>query len=140
MKPLVNEINDKTDLVIDCDVEKGASDPKQRILVFKVLRNGAISSARELTRKYVLWPEARMKSFLTDEAHMRKSEMKAHLDLLYRASRVPAVMAELPHKWEKTCERIPDDGLDRTAREKVRKERIAHLIASIRGLMDDYGL
>ena len=140
VKPLVKEINDKTDLVIDCAVEKGASDPKQRILVFKVLRNGAISSARELTRKYVLWPEARMKSFLTDEAHMRKSEMKPHLDLLYRASRVPAVMAELPHKWEKTCERIPDDGLDRIAREKVRKERIAHLIASIRGLMDDYGL
>lgn len=140
VKPLVKEINDKTDLVIDCTVEKGASDPKQRILVFKVLRNGAISSARELTRKYVLWPEARMKSFLTDEVHMRKSEMKAHLDLLYRASRVLAVMAELPHKWEKTCERIPDDGLDRIAREKVRKERIAHLIASIRGLMDDYGL
>lgn len=140
LKPLVKEINDKTDLVIDCAVEKGASDPKQRILVFKVLRNGAISSARELTRKYVLWPEARMKSFLTDEAHMRKSEMKPHLDLLYRASRVPAVMAELPHKWEKTLERIPDDGPDRIAREKVRKERIAHLIASIRGLMDDYGL
>ena len=140
VKPLVKEINDKTDLVIDCAVEKGASDPKQRILVFKVLRNGAISSARELTRKYVLWPEARMKSFLTDEAHMRKSEMKPHLDLLYRASRVPAVMAELPHKWEKTLERIPDDGPDRIAREKVRKERIAHLIASIRGIMDDYGL
>ena len=140
VKPLVKEINDKTDLVIDCAVEKGASDPKQRILVFKVLRNGAISSARELTRKYVLWPEARMKSFLTDKAHMRKSEMKPHLDLLYRASRVPAVMAELSHKWEKTCGRIPDDGLDRIAREKVRKERIAHLIASIRGLMDDYGL
>ena len=81
-----------------------------------------------------------MKSFLRDDAHMRKSEMKPHLDLLYRASRVPAVMAELPHKWEKTLERIPDDGLDRIAREKVRKERIAHLIASIRGLMDDYGL
>ena len=49
-------------------------------------------------------------------------------------------MAELPHKWEKTVERIPADGPDRIAREKVRKERIAHLIASIRGRMDDYGL
>lgn len=140
LKPLVKEINDKTDLIIDCAVEKGALDTRQRILVFKVLRNSALASARELTRKYILWPEARMMSFLTDVAHMRKSEMKPHLDILYRASRVPAVMAELPRKWEKTCERIPEGASDRVSREKIRKERIAHIIASIRGLMDDYGL
>lgn len=116
------------------------ADLTRRILVFKVLRNSALASARELTRKYILWPEARMMSFLTDVAHMRKSEMKPHLDILYRASRVPAVMAELPRKWEKTCERIPEGASDRVSREKIRKERIAHIIASIRGLMDDYGL
>lgn len=140
IRPLVKEINEKTDLVIDCAVEKGASDPRQRILVFKVLRNSALTSARELTRKYILWPEARMMSFLTDVVNMRKSEMKPHLDILYRASRVPSVMAELPRKWEKTCERIPDDASDRVSRERVRKERIAHIIASIRGLMADHGL
>lgn len=81
-----------------------------------------------------------MMSFLTDVVNMRKSEMKPHLDILYRASRVPSVMAELPRKWEKTCERIPDDASDRVSRERIRKERIAHIIASIRGLMADHGL
>ncbi len=138
--PMTDEINEKTDLVIECDIETGAGDSGQRIIVFRVLRNSALTSARELSKKYIIWPEERLMSFLTGEVKMRKSEIRPHQDLLYRASRVPAVMAELPHKWERTCKRIPQAGQDRVSRETVRKERIAHLIATIRGLMDDYGL
>lgn len=39
-------------------------------------------------------------------------------------------LAQLPHKWEKTCECIPDDGFDRIAREKVREERIAQVMSN----------
>ena len=138
--PMTDEINEKTDLVIECDIETGAGDSGQRIIVFRVLRNSALTSAREISKRYIIWPEERLMSFLTGEVKMRKSEIRPHQDLLYRASRVPAVMAELPHKWERTCARIPQAGQDRVSRETARKERIAHLIATIRGLMDDYGL
>ena len=50
-----------------------------------------------------------------------------------------AVMGALPRKWQKTCARIPLEGTDRISREAVRRERVAHIIATIRGMMEDYG-
>ena len=65
--------------------------------------------------------------------------MRPHLSMLYKASRMPALMDELPRKWEKTCTRITLEGTDRISREAVRRERVAHIIATIRGMMEDYG-
>ncbi len=140
LEPAVKEINGKTALTIDCSVEKGANDPAARIIEFRVLRNPALLAGEELSRKYVLWPEARLMAFLTEEVKMRKGEIRPHSLLFHRVSSAPAVMAELPRKWEKTCERIPQDGADRVSREMVRKERVAHFIASLQGMLDDYGL
>ena len=78
--------------------------------------------------------------FLTSEVGMRKGEIKPHALLFHRVSNAPAVMAELPRKWEKTCERIPMEGTDRVTRELVRKERVAHFIGTLQGMLDDYGL
>ena len=105
-----------------------------------MLRNAVLQSEREMTRRYLLWPEARMDSFLRNSVGMRKGEMRPHLSMLYKASRMPALMDELPRKWEKTCARIPLEGTDRISREVVRRERVAHIIATIRGMMEDYGV
>ena len=59
------------------------------------------------------------------------------MKLFEQASKVPSIMAELPRKWEKTCERIPEGS---ACEETVRRERIAHIIASVKGMLDDCGL
>ena len=140
LEPAVKEINEKTGLTIAYSVEKGANDTGVRIIAFKVLRNPALLAADELSKRYVVWPEARLMEFLTSEVGMRKGEIKPHALLFHRVSNAPAVMAELPRKWEKTCERIPMEGTDRVTRELVRKERVAHFIGTLQGMLDDYGL
>jgi hypothetical protein len=140
LEPAVKEINEKTDLTVNFSLEKGASDTRTRVIVFKVLRNPALLVADELSRKYIVWPEARLMEFLTGDVGMRRSEIRPHALLFHRISLAPALMAELPRKWEKTCGRIPVDGTDRASRERVRRERVAHFIASLQGMLDDYGL
>ena len=140
LEPAVREINGKTDLTVDFAIVRGADDPKARVIEFRVLRNSALLAEVELSRKYVLWPEARLMDFLTGTVGMRKGEIKPHAALFGRVSGLPALMAELPRKWEKTRERIPEDGRDRVSRERVRRARVAHFIASVRGMADDYGL
>jgi hypothetical protein len=140
LEPAVKEINEKTDLTVNFSLEKGASDTRTRVIVFKVLRNPALLVADELSRKYIVWPEARLMEFLTGDVGMRRSEIRPHALLFHRVSLAPALMAELPRKWEKTCGRIPADGTDRASRERVRRERVAHFIASLQGMLDDYGL
>ena len=140
LEPAVKEINEKTDLTVNFSLEKGAADTRTRVIVFKVLRNPALLVADELSRKYIVWPEARLMEFLTGDVGMRRSEIRPHALLFHRVSLAPALMAELPRKWEKTCGRIPADGTDRASRERVRRERVAHFIASLQGMLDDYGL
>ena len=140
LEPAVKEINEKTDLTVNFSLEKGAADTRTRVIVFKVLRNPALLVADELSRKYVVWPEARLMEFLTGDVGMRRSEIRPHALLFHRVSLAPALMAELPRKWEKTCGRIPADGTDRASRERVRRERVAHFIASLQGMLDDYEL
>ena len=140
LEPAVKEINEKTDLTVNFSLEKGASDTRTRVIVFKVLRNPALLVADELSRKYIVWPEARLMEFLTGDVGMRRSEIRPHALLFHRVSLAPALMAELPRKWEKTCGRIPAEGTDRASRERVRRERVAHFIASLHGMLDDYGL
>ena len=125
---------------MDFAILRGADDPKARVIEFRVLRNSALLAEEELSRKYILWPEARLMAFLTEAVKMRKGEIKPHAALFRRVSGLPALMAELPRKWQKTRERIPEDGRDRVSRELCRKARVAHFIASVRGMADDYGL
>lgn len=139
LAPARDEINARTSLTVEFSVERGATNPKGRVITFRMLRNAVLQSEREMTRRYLLWPEARMDSFLRNSVGMRKGEMRPHLSMLYKASRMPALMDELPRKWEKTCARIPLEGTDRISREVVRRERVAHIIATIRGMMEDYG-
>ena len=140
LEPAVKEINGKTGLTVGCSVEKGALDAGARVIEFRVLRNSALLAGEELSRKYVVWPEARLMEFLTAEVKMRRGEIRPHALLFHKVSSAPAVMAELPRKWEKTLARIPAAGTDRLSREKVRRERVAHFVASVRGMVDDCGL
>ena len=70
---------------------------------------------------------------------MRKGEVRPHLPMLYKESRMPAIRDEPQRKWESACSRIPLEGTDSISREAVRRERVAHIIATIRGMMEDYG-
>ena len=140
LEPAVREINGKTGLTVSCSVENGAAGPGARVIVFRVLRNASLLADGELSRRHIVWPEARLMEFLTGEVGMRKGEIRPHALLFHRASGSPAVMAELPRKWEKTRERIPQEGSDRVSRERTRRERVAHFVASVRGMLDDCGL
>lgn len=140
LEPAVCEINEKTDLSVGWSLEKGAADPDASIIVFRILRNGAVGAQTELARRHVLWPEARLMEFLTSEVRMRRPEIRAHAALFFNVSRCPAVMSELRYKWERTCARIPDGGGGRISGEIVRKERVAYFIASVRGMLRDSGV
>ena len=140
LSPAKDEINALTSLTIDFSVDRSATNPKGRVITFSILRNAVLQADREVAKRYFLWPEARMDSFLKETVGMRKGEMRPHLSMLYKASRMPALMDELPRKWAKTCERIPQAGTDRISREVVRRSRVAHIIATIKGMMEDYGV
>lgn len=140
LSPARDEINALTSLTIDFIVERSAANPKGRVITFRILRNAVLQAEHEVAKRYILWPEARLDSFLRETVGMRKGEMRPHLSMLYKASRMPALMDELPRKWEKTCERIPQAGTDRISREEVRRSRVAHFIATIKGMMEDYGV
>ena len=86
---------------------------------------------RDVEHKSIQW--------IADHLGLNFRTVKKYLQM-DRVSSAPAVMAELPRKWEKTCGRIPADGTDRASRERVRRERVAHFIASLQGMLDDYGL
>ena len=139
LSPARDEINALTSLTIDFIVERSVTNPKGRVITFSILRNAVLQAEHEVARKYLLWPEARLDSFLRETVGMRKGEMRPHLSMLYKASRMPALMDELPRKWAKTCERIPQAGTDRISKELVRRSRVAHFIATIKGMMEDYG-
>lgn len=139
LSPARDEINALTSLTIDFFVERSVTNPKGRVITFSILRNAVLQAEHEVAKRYILWPEARLDSFLRETVGMRKGEMRPHLSMLYKASRMPALMDELPRKWEKTCERIPQAGTDRISREVVRRSRVAHIIATIKGMMEDYG-
>ena len=139
LSPVRDEINALTSLTIDFFVERSVTNPKGRVITFRILRNAVLQAEHEVAKRYILWPEARLDSFLRETVGMRKGEMRPHLSMLYKASRMPALMDELPRKWEKTCERIPQAGTDRISREVVRRSRVAHIIATIKGMMEDYG-
>ena len=139
LSPVRDEINALTSLTIDFFVERSVTNPKGRVITFRILRNAVLQAEHEVAKRYILWPEARLDSFLRETVGMRKGEMRPHLSMLYKASRMPAMMDELPRKWEKTCERIPQAGTDRISREVVRRSRVAHFIATLKGMMEDYG-
>ena len=139
LSPARDEINALTSLTIDFFVERSVTNPKGRVITFRILRNAVLQAEHEVAKRYILWPEARLDSFLRETVGMRKGEMRPHLSMLYKASRMPALMDELPRKWEKTCERIPQAGTDRISREVVRRSRVAHFIATLKGMMEDYG-
>ena len=139
LSPVRDEINALTSLTIDFFVERSVTNPKGRVITFRILRNAVLQAEHEVAKRYILWPEARLDSFLRETVGMRKGEMRPHLSMLYKASRMPALMDELPRKWEKTCERIPQAGTDRISREVVRRSRVAHFIATLKGMMEDYG-
>ena len=139
LSPVRDEINALTSLTIDFFVERSVTNPKGRVITFSILRNAVLQAEHEVAKRYILWPEARLDSFLRETVGMRKGEMRPHLSMLYKASRMPALMDELPRKWEKTCERIPQAGTDRISREVVRRSRVAHFIATLKGMMEDYG-
>ncbi len=139
LSPVRDEINALTSLTIDFFVERSVTNPKGRVITFRILRNAVLQTEHEVAKRYILWPEARLDSFLRETVGMRKGEMRPHLSMLYKASRMPALMDELPRKWEKTCERIPQAGTDRISREVVRRSRVAHFIATLKGMMEDYG-
>lgn len=137
LEPAKNEINEKTSLTIDYGIARCTTNPRTRIIEFRVLRNSTLLSEHELRRRYLVWPSARIESFMKGVVKMKRSEMLPHMKLFEQASKVPSIMAELPRKWEKTCERIPEGS---ACEETVRRERIAHIIASVKGMLDDCGL
>ena len=139
LSPVRDEINALTSLTIDFFVERSVTNPKGRVITFRILRNAVLQAEHEVAKRYILWPEARLDSFLRETVGLRKGEMRPHLSMRYKASRMPALMDELPRKWEKTCERIPQAGTDRISREVVRRSRVAHFIATLKGMMEDYG-
>lgn len=139
LRPLRDDINERTSLKITYEIVKSLEKNRVYIIRFSVIRNESLLIANEMKRRYLIWPKARLAHFLTEKAMMKKSELRPHLALIDKVSKEPRIMGELEYKWSKTCERIPLSE-NCSCPEKVRKERIAHLLASLKGMLKDYNI
>ena len=75
LEPAKNEINEKTSLTIDYGIARCTTNPRTRIIEFRVLRNSTLLSEHELRRRYLVWPSARIESFMKGIVKMKRSEM-----------------------------------------------------------------
>ena len=138
---LKEEINLKTSLTIDYSLHKSASESGGTIIDFKVLRNSSGMTRSELERRCRLGPNVELEYFLRNSVGMKKTEIRPHAMLLDKIMKIPGYLDELAYKWERTCEKIAlPDPCTKVMAEDVRKQRIAHLVATMKGMIEDSGL
>lgn len=129
------EINEKTGLSVRCSIEgKGC----EGTVMLEVIGKEYPNTGDKLLKANRTYPPSVLHRYLRSTALMTDREVLAHSELFNAFAIHPDLLAKLPERWKQIIDRFPSSGM--AVEEKIRKERIALLIGTMRGMMEDSGL